>query len=149
MGPFLRFVLLAAVILFIGAFFSIEIASPAQKMSNCQKIAGQWHMTYSGTSCAQENEEGVLVLDITPDCAFRLKRQSTFPFFSEMEGSEKSLQYKNGHIKASVSIPFDYCSNVTLEGTIKKTPKGPQITGTYRYNAKGGGHFKGVLKKNQ
>jgi len=40
-------------------------------------------------------------------------------------------------------------SDITLEGSIKKAPKGIQITGTYRYDTQGGGHFRGVLKNNE
>jgi hypothetical protein len=144
---FLGFGLCAAVSLYIGALSLIGIAFQATTKVNCQKIAGQWLMTYSGTSCAREIEEGVFTLNVKADCSFHLKRESTFPFFSTLLGSEDSLQFENDHIKATVVIPFDYCSKIIMEGTIKKTSKGLQLIGTYRYDSGGGGRFRGVLKE--
>lgn len=135
--------------LFIGIFYHSGIVSGAdsQPKERCERIAGTWCTTYSGTSCEGETEEGVLILSIKEDCSFDVKRNTIFPFISNLLFYGKSLDFKNGQIKATIGIRFDNCGEIMLQGGLQKTKDGPQITGTYQYDTQGGGHFRGSLKK--
>jgi len=136
-----RCILVLVMCLFSGTFHLTAISAGEPAEDNCKRIAGIWNMSYSGTSCEGESEESTLTLIIREDCSFSLKKENLFSFLNSLLSYGKSLQLKDDKIEATIGVLFNTCGEIMMEGEVKKTEKGLWITGTYRYQTKGGGHF--------
>lgn len=128
----------------LAVFFAVGVASDGETSRKCERIAGKWDMTYSGTSCQGEPEKGHFVLVIEPDCSFELKKENTIPFLSTLFAPGGKVRLKGTRIEASVDMPFDACERITFNGTIHESDDGQRITGSYRYRSEGEGRFTGA-----
>jgi hypothetical protein len=134
----------AVALVSVLATFWLSGWATAEEALQCKPIEGAWRMTFSGQSCAGEQESGTFTLVVSDDCSFSMRKDTLVPFLGSNAFSARSIDVEDTAVRIIADIAFDDCRNVTPKGSTEDVDGDKHFVEEYRYEVRGGGDFQGM-----